>query len=253
VGLQKGGFYAPQHFEDTGVRHYGRSFRIRAERPTVADELGIVSANQSDTDFPGSIYVMPELPLDRVAAFVGDTADPVAEWVGGFLREPAQQDVIRKLEESVRRLRVSRLLLVGPALCLAVLLQGVASAAIDTTTTGKVCCPHFAGHLENFGGYTFKGRTKPSLKGQFVYFQYKRASADRWRPLKVGLGGSSGNGFYVLNKDRPRDSINRRHRWSVFLLLLSLRENGRSARSSQGKTAMAGPLSKSVIRYRGPD
>jgi hypothetical protein len=114
------------------------------------------------------------------------------------------------------RLRVTRLLLVGPALCLAVLFPGVAAAAIDTTTTGKVCCPHFAGHLENFGGYTFKGRTKPSLKGQFVYFQYKRPSADRWRPFKVGGGGSSGNGFYVLNKNRPRDSINRRHRWSVL-------------------------------------
>jgi hypothetical protein len=120
------------------------------------------------------------------------------------------------LPKGVHHPHVRCSVVVGIAAFCVALFPTFAGAAIETTTTGKVCCPHLAGHLENFGGYTFKGRTKPSLKGQFVYFQYKRASADRWRPFKVGLGGSSGNGFYILNKDRPRDSINRRHRWSVF-------------------------------------
>lgn len=89
-------------------------------------------------------------------------------------------------------------------------------AAIETTTTGTVCCPFHAGQLENFGGYKFRGRTRPSQAGQFVYFLYKRPAATRWHKFKVGLGGSDGPGFYVLNKNRPRDAINRRHRWSVY-------------------------------------
>jgi hypothetical protein len=84
----------------------------------------------------------------------------------------------------------------------------------QTTIKGRVCCPHTAGQLENFGGYKFKGTTKPSLKGQYVYFHYKRLGATRWRPFKVGLGGSDGNGFYLLNKERPRDAIDGRHRWN---------------------------------------
>jgi hypothetical protein len=91
-----------------------------------------------------------------------------------------------------------------------------ASARIDTTTTGRVCCPFIAGELENYGAYTFRGKTTPSRTGQFVKFQYKRPSGDRWRSFKVGLGGSDGWGFYVLDKDTPRDRINRRDRWRIL-------------------------------------
>jgi hypothetical protein len=103
-------------------------------------------------------------------------------------------------------------------LCALAMLSSVpaAGAAINTTTTGRVCCPHFAGELENFGGYTFKGKTTPSLAGQFVFFQYKRPAAEQWRFFKVGLGGSDGAGFYVLNRDAPRDRINRRDRWRIL-------------------------------------
>jgi hypothetical protein len=118
-------------------------------------------------------------------------------------------------------------------------------AAIDTITSGKVCCPHFAGQLENFGGYTFKGRTRPSIKGQFVYLHYKRPSADRWHRFKVGGGGSSGNGFYVLNKNRPRDAINRRHRWSALFTPSVPRATGRSVLSFPHRMAIAGPSSRS--------
>jgi hypothetical protein len=58
--------------------------------------------------------------------------------------------------------------------------------------------------------------TRPARAGQFVKFQYKRPSAERWRNFKVGPGGSDGNGFYVLDHDAPRDRINRRDRWRVF-------------------------------------
>jgi hypothetical protein len=100
-------------------------------------------------------------------------------------------------------------------LCLLGILAGSssASAASETTTAGRVCCPHIAGQLENFGGYRFKGMTTPSLTGQFVYFQYKRPWWDRWRLFKVD---PEGLGFYVLNRDAPRDAINDRDRWRIL-------------------------------------
>jgi hypothetical protein len=93
-----------------------------------------------------------------------------------------------------------------------------ASARIDTTTTGRVCCSAFypPGELENFGGYTFRGKTSPSLSGQYVKFQYKRPWAKRWHSFKPGLSGSRGTGFYVLNRNVPRDRINRRDRWRIL-------------------------------------
>jgi hypothetical protein len=101
-------------------------------------------------------------------------------------------------------------------ICSLVMLVNVsaASAAIETTTTGRVCCPHFAGELENYGGYTFRGRTTPSLTGQYVYFQYKRPWGPRWRSFKVGY--VTGSGFYLLNRNAPRDRINEFDRWSVL-------------------------------------
>jgi hypothetical protein len=93
-------------------------------------------------------------------------------------------------------------------------LSGSASAAIDTTTTGRVCCTSTDGQLENFGDYTFSGKTTPSLAGQFVYFQYKRPAATRWRNFKViEPEVSTGKGFFVANKSAPRDAISDRHRW----------------------------------------
>jgi hypothetical protein len=66
------------------------------------------------------------------------------------------------------------------------------------------------------GASTFRGRTTPSLTGQYVKFKYKRPSATFWRNFKVGLGGSDGLGFYVLNRSAPRDAINDRDRWRIF-------------------------------------
>jgi hypothetical protein len=83
-------------WERAGRRTYGR----RDQSGTViqlAEELGIVSASQSKTDFPGSIYVLPELPIERRAAFVGETGDPLAGWLGPFLRDAEREDVRAKL------------------------------------------------------------------------------------------------------------------------------------------------------------
>jgi hypothetical protein len=84
-------------FENAGRPSYEtrrRDFDARAA------ELRIISARQSETDFPGSIYVFPELPIDRIAGFVGDTGDPLAGWLGAFLSEPKLADVRMKLAES---------------------------------------------------------------------------------------------------------------------------------------------------------
>ena len=84
-----------------------------------------------------------------------------------------------------------------------------ASVPIETDTTARVCCPGSpSGELENFGGYVLNGTVEPSMRGQIVRFSYKRPSADRWRGFKVaGDDGVSGTGFYVLNKQRPRDRL----------------------------------------------
>jgi len=88
-----------QGFERTGKRAYGRGAPAEGH-VQLAEELGIVRAFQGDTDFPGSIYVYPDLPIERRAAFVGDTGDPVAEWLGPFLKGAEREDVRIKLADA---------------------------------------------------------------------------------------------------------------------------------------------------------
>ena len=65
-----------------------------------ASALGIASASQGGTDYPGSVYLTIELPGERSGGVVSDSGNPVAEWVGRFLREPGNADVLRKLKTS---------------------------------------------------------------------------------------------------------------------------------------------------------
>lgn len=65
-----------------------------------ATELGIVSAGQSGTDFPGSVYITLDLPTERSGGFVADTGDALAIWIGDYLHEPETQDVRDKLRNS---------------------------------------------------------------------------------------------------------------------------------------------------------
>ncbi|WP_152520781.1 hypothetical protein [Nocardiopsis halophila] len=73
---------------------YSRHLINRAQR------LGVVHAHQSATDYPGSIYITIELPLERSGGMVGDTGDAFARWVGSWLRQPSQADNLSKLQRS---------------------------------------------------------------------------------------------------------------------------------------------------------
>lgn len=74
--------------------HRGDPYRSQAER------LGIALAYQAGTDFPGSIYFTIKLPIDRVAGFVADTGDALAEWVSEWIIQPEHADNLQKLRES---------------------------------------------------------------------------------------------------------------------------------------------------------
>jgi hypothetical protein len=62
--------------------------------------LGIGTAHQGGTDRSGSVYLTIELPPERSGGFVPHNGDSVARWIGDFLREPQQQDVSDKLQQS---------------------------------------------------------------------------------------------------------------------------------------------------------
>jgi hypothetical protein len=86
--------------EVAGVRDFrvGESGNPRADQ--VARALGVATARQSDTDFPGSIYVLLELPPEKTGGWVADTGDACAEWLGDFLSGPGRADLRRKLGQS---------------------------------------------------------------------------------------------------------------------------------------------------------
>lgn len=105
----------------------------------------------------------------------------------------------------MRRLLVG---LIVTSVCLAPL---PAWGLTETTTTGRVNDRT----MEQFGGYTFKGKTRPSRKGHIVVFHFKRRGTDHWRRFKVGPADGR-NAFFVLDHKRPRDRISGRHRWSIF-------------------------------------
>jgi len=65
-----------------------------------ARTLGIVSGNQSGTDFPGSIYLTIERSPERAGGAVDSTGNAVPGWVRDFLLDPHQSDVLGKLARS---------------------------------------------------------------------------------------------------------------------------------------------------------
>lgn len=86
----------------------------RHEPNAKADELGVVSARQSSTDFPGSVYVTPDIPLSRLAGMVPSTGDAVSKWVAEWIIEPSRSDNLNKLRRSAARER--HLFVIVPAL-----------------------------------------------------------------------------------------------------------------------------------------
>jgi hypothetical protein len=87
-------------FEDAGTREYRPIQGYAKSRLELADELGITHAFQGGTDTPGSVYVYPEQPSDRVSGVVADTGDALADWLAGFLADPERGDVRSKLAAS---------------------------------------------------------------------------------------------------------------------------------------------------------
>ena len=77
-----------------------RPHRRRGPLEDLASDLGIVSASQSGTDYPGSIYITLQLAPERSGGFVADNGDALASWLSHFLHEPKQKDVRDKLASS---------------------------------------------------------------------------------------------------------------------------------------------------------
>jgi hypothetical protein len=82
--------------EAAGIREFDpHASGMSAEATAVAGENSIVSARQSGSDFPGSVY----FTFEADAAFLSD-AELIATWVGEFLAGPKTEDVRRKLAAS---------------------------------------------------------------------------------------------------------------------------------------------------------
>lgn len=67
--------------------------------------LRVATAFQGGTDRPGSVYLTIELPTERSGGLVPSSGDSIAAWIGDFLRQPQQQDVLDKLRRSGFRQR----------------------------------------------------------------------------------------------------------------------------------------------------
>jgi hypothetical protein len=66
---------------------------------------GLISARQTETAYPGSIYVWPRQPTDEIAGFSPATGDALAEWLGDFLLARPREDVRSKLARSAAKTR----------------------------------------------------------------------------------------------------------------------------------------------------
>jgi hypothetical protein len=75
-------------------------------------ELGVVSANQSDTDFRGSIYVTLQRDSERTGA-VPTTGDGLVNWFNTWVQDDAQRHSLDKLRAAERPERHLCVLLPG--------------------------------------------------------------------------------------------------------------------------------------------
>jgi hypothetical protein len=98
-----------------------------------ATRLGVVKARQGATDYPGSIYPLPDVELDRSASFVDPTGKPLADWITDYTGSEKCADNRAKLAASGASER--HLVLIVPlaadipAAALMVLLEDQAPAA----------------------------------------------------------------------------------------------------------------------------
>jgi hypothetical protein len=89
-----------RELEEAGLRSLGPRSLAPQHLRHRAEELGIIHAFQSGTDYPGSIYPMPEQTFDKTTGYAASTGDALADWVGDWLRDPVRSDNLTKLGRS---------------------------------------------------------------------------------------------------------------------------------------------------------
>jgi hypothetical protein len=87
-------------FESQGIRQFRASSGNQGHLGKRAERLDVHRLFQGSTDFPGSIYVLPDLPAGRTTGFVPDLSDALASWISHFLRDEERIDVLEKLRDS---------------------------------------------------------------------------------------------------------------------------------------------------------
>jgi hypothetical protein len=66
----------------------------------LARDLGIVSAYQGGTAYPGSIYPTINLPDEQTGGFASETGDALATWLSDWILDPRRADNLTKLGKS---------------------------------------------------------------------------------------------------------------------------------------------------------
>lgn len=86
--------------ESQGVKEAGRGRRGLGQFEPALNDLGIIHAFQSDTEYPGSIYFTIEFPIERTGGFVSETGDELADWLNQWASTPEQEHNVTKLINS---------------------------------------------------------------------------------------------------------------------------------------------------------
>ncbi len=89
-----------RQLEEANIRELRDDWRRAGPFDALAHELRIVGATQSGTAFEGSVYITVERPDEQSGGFVADTSNAVSEWIGRYLGEASQADVLEKLTRS---------------------------------------------------------------------------------------------------------------------------------------------------------
>jgi hypothetical protein len=64
----------------------------------LARQLNVVRASQHGTDYPGSIYVAPEIPSERWVGYASSAGEALAAWISELLNE-AKRSEVRELDQ----------------------------------------------------------------------------------------------------------------------------------------------------------
>jgi hypothetical protein len=165
-------------------------FPDSARQPTAIESpLGLVQAIQSSTDFPGSIYVDLDFPLDQIAGFTADTGDALAAWLGDFLHDDSRADLRQKLARSGAAERHAFVIVSS--------LSGLSFAVTGLLIASDAPLPLVAPRLPPEVTDVWAASTWDSGVG----FRWS-SGAQRWqrfekRPLQVSSTGSPENGMGV--------------------------------------------------------